>query len=59
MAFPPQTMRDLLSYVLAQKPTSYYMAVSSPDQGCHLLPTYTVPSVMKPKCHLLLGNKMA
>lgn len=36
-----------------------HMAVSSPAQGCHLLPTYTVPSVMKLKCHLLLGNKMA
>lgn len=59
MAFPPQTMRDLLSHVLAQKPTSYYMAVSSPDKGCHLLPTYRVSRVMKPKCHLLLGIKMA
>lgn len=57
MAFLPQTMRDFLSYVLAQKPTFYYMAVSSPDQG-HLLPAYTVPSIMKPKCHLLLGIKI-
>lgn len=56
MAFPPQTMRDLLSCVLAQKPTSYYMAVSPTDQCYSLFPTYTVPSVVKPKCLLLVSK---
>lgn len=53
----PSTNNERL-VIIAQKPTSYCMAVSSTDQCHNLLPTYAVPSVMKPKCCLLLDQNV-
>lgn len=48
----PSPTNDRLAIVMylpiSHLPT--YKAVSSPDHYCHLLPIYTVPSVMRTKC---------